>query len=188
MQILRSAYEAAYATAALHAGVHPEPLSMSDVSFKQPVTVGSIVEFDAKVGPLQGVSGQTCMVAARCDGRAVFAPFVCVIATATRHATECRATPVLPVSLLAQVVLTHSDLMRVAVQAIKFEPAQGGAGTAPRSAGQQALTTTFSFLFAVPPGAQVPPVVPESLADASEWLLAARQHADDGYPPPPAAE
>jgi hypothetical protein len=37
------------ATAALHAGCHPEPLAMSDITFKQPVTVGSIVEFDAKV-------------------------------------------------------------------------------------------------------------------------------------------
>ncbi|KAI8462628.1 MAG: hypothetical protein J3K34DRAFT_527607 [Monoraphidium minutum] len=131
--ILRSAYEAAYATAALHAGVHPEPLSMSDITFKQPVTVGSIVEFDAKV------------------------------------------------------VLTHGDLMRVSVQAIKHEPAvfAAGRGVPPRA--QQALTTVFSFLFAAPPGAVVVPVRPDSLADAADWLVAARQHAEEGYSPPPIA-
>ncbi|GBF98047.1 hypothetical protein Rsub_10275 [Raphidocelis subcapitata] len=131
--ILRSAYEAAYATAALHAGAHPEPLSMSDITFKQPVTVGSIVEFEAKV------------------------------------------------------VLTHGELMRVSVAAIKHEPAMGAgcAGGAPVPRPDQALTTTFSFLFAAPLGSDVAPVRPDTLADAADWLLAARQHADDGYPRPP---
>jgi acyl-CoA hydrolase len=107
---------------------------MSDVAFKQPVTVGSIVEFDATV------------------------------------------------------VLTQRGLMRVGVQAVKHEPAMGGGGAAaPRPRTHQALTTTFSFLFAAPPGVAVPPVRPETLADAADWLLAARQQAEDGYPPPPVA-
>ena len=154
-QILRSAYETAYATAALHAGAHPEPLAMSDIVFRSPCTVGSVVEFDAKV------------------------------------------------------VLTHGDLMRVAVAAVKHTPALGpaapvaasaadgggggGAGGGRGGAGgggahpaqHAALTTTFSFLFAAPPGHRVPPVRPETLADAADWLLAARQHREDGYPLPP---
>ena len=84
------------------------------------------------------------------------------------------------------MVLTHGDLMRVSVQAIKHEPAQGAAaarGALQRP--QQALTTVFSFLFAAPPGSVVPPVRPDSLADAADWLVAARQHAEEGYPPPP---
>jgi len=106
---------------------------MSDITFKQPVTVGSIVEFDAKV------------------------------------------------------VLTHTDLMRVAVRAIKHEPVQssgggaGGHGPAPR-----AVTTTFSFLFAAPPGTAVPPVRPETEVDEADLAFALRQHAEDSYPPPPA--
>lgn len=93
-------------------------------------------------------------------------------------------------------MLTDGDLMRVAVQAIKFEPAQGvpwsgsgggGSGVAIRGPPQQALTTTFSFLFAAPCGWPVPPVAPDSLADAAEWLDAARQHAEDGYPAAPVA-
>jgi hypothetical protein len=82
-----------------------------------------------------------------------------------------------------QVVLVHGDLMRVAVQAIKHEPAQGAPG-APGGV-HQALTTTFSFLFAAPSGTDVPGVRPETLEDAADWLLAARQHEDDGYPPAP---
>jgi hypothetical protein len=81
-------------------------------------------------------------------------------------------------------VLVHGDLMRVAVQAIKHEPAQVRGPGAPGGV-HQALTTTFSFLFAAPNGADVPPVRPETLEDAADWLLAARQHEDDGYPPPP---
>lgn len=88
-------------------------------------------------------------------------------------------------AVLSQVVLTHGDLMRVSVQAIKHEPAQAGVGGGSRHKVHQALTTTFSFLFAAPPGAVVPPVRPDSLEDAADWLLAARQHAEDGYPPPP---
>jgi hypothetical protein len=85
------------------------------------------------------------------------------------------------------VVLTHGDLMRVSVAAIKHEPAMGAgcAGGVPAPRQDQALTTTFSFLFAAPPGTDVAPVRPDTLADAADWLLAARQHADDGYPSPP---
>lgn len=77
--------------------------------------------------------------------------------------------------------------MRVSVQAIKHEPAQSvpARGLPPRPL--QALTTVFSFLFAAPPGAVVTPVRPDSLADAADWLVAARQHAEEGYPPPPIA-
>lgn len=83
------------------------------------------------------------------------------------------------------MVLTHGDLMRVSVAAIKHEPAFAGLPGARQAAAHSALTTTFSFLFAAPPGAAVTPVRPETLADAGDWLLAARQHAEDGYPPPP---
>lgn len=115
---------------------------MSDIVFRAPCTVGSVVEFEAKV------------------------------------------------------VLTHGDLMRVSVSAIKHSPSLGcspapaaaqaaPADGAPPAAAHAALTTTFSFLFAAPPGCAVPPVRPETLDDAADWLLAARQHREDGYPLPP---
>jgi acyl-coenzyme A thioesterase 9 len=48
--LLRSAYELAYGSALLHGGCHAELLGCSDVSFQQPVPIGCLLEFRAKVG------------------------------------------------------------------------------------------------------------------------------------------
>lgn len=47
--LLRLAAELAYSTALLHAGRHCEAIALGDVTFKQPVPIGCVLEFRAKV-------------------------------------------------------------------------------------------------------------------------------------------
>lgn len=59
--LLRLAAELAYATAVLHAGRHCESMALGDVTFKQPVPIGCVLEFRAKVGSaVQGSKDRAC--------------------------------------------------------------------------------------------------------------------------------
>lgn len=53
--LLRLASELAYATAVLHAGRHCESVGLGDVTFKQPVPIGCVLAFRAKVRGALGV-------------------------------------------------------------------------------------------------------------------------------------
>lgn len=48
--LLKLAAELAYSTAVLHAGRHCEAIAMGDVTFKEPVPIGCVLEMRAKVG------------------------------------------------------------------------------------------------------------------------------------------
>jgi hypothetical protein len=65
--LLRMAAELAYSTAVLHAGRHCEAVAMGDVTFKQPVPIGCVLEMRAKV---------SCRPAVAAAGLANFRVFV----------------------------------------------------------------------------------------------------------------
>ncbi|GFR48797.1 hypothetical protein Agub_g10747 [Astrephomene gubernaculifera] len=114
--LLRLAYEHAFATAALHAGVYCQSLSMDDVAYLLPVPIGALLR------------------------------------------------------LTGQVVFVDGPVIRVHVRASKVEP----------GAPEQGVTTNmFSFAFMCPSG-PVRRVVPDTMVEAMEYVMAHRQHAADG--------
>lgn len=52
--LLRTSYEVAFSTAAMHCGSYCEPLAMDDVSFLHPVPIGCILKFESKVVYAEG--------------------------------------------------------------------------------------------------------------------------------------